>query len=47
MMTLDFKAKQHTYAHDLTVPYRTLEVYDDRSLNPAGADDNLIIHDAK
>ena len=47
MMTLDFKGKQHIYAHHLTVPYRTLEVDDDRSLNPAGANDNLIIHGAK
>ena len=41
---LEFKGKQHVYAHDLTVPYRPLEPDADRSLNPTGADDNLIIH---
>ena len=44
MPTLDFKGKQHIYAHHLTVPYRPLVTDDDRSLNPGGADDNLIIH---
>ena len=44
MPTLDFKGKQHIYAHHLTVPYRPLSPDADRSLNPAGADDNLIIH---
>ena len=44
MPTLDFKGKQHIYAHHLTVPYRPLVLDADRSLNPAGADDNLIIH---
>ena len=44
MPTLDFKGKQHIYAHHLTVPYRPLEADLGRSLNPAGADDNLIIH---
>ena len=44
MPTLEFKGKQHIYAHHLTVPYRPLEPDDDRSLNPTGADDNLIIH---
>ena len=44
MPTLDFKGKQHIYAHHLTVPYRQLVRDDERSLNPAGADDNLIIH---
>ena len=44
MPTLDFKGKQHIYAHHLTVPYRPLEPDAARSLNPAGADDNLIIH---
>ena len=41
--TLDFKGKQHIYAHHLTVPYRTLEPDAARSLNPAGDDDNLIM----
>ncbi len=44
MPTLDFKGKQHIYAHHLTVPYRPLVPDDGRSLNPGGADDNLIIH---
>ena len=42
--TLEFKGKQHIYAHHLTVPYRPLEPDPTRSLNPAGVDDNLIIH---
>ena len=44
MPTLEFKGKQHIYAHHLTVPYRPLEPDPGRSLNPAGVDDNLIIH---
>ena len=44
MPTLDFKGKQHIYAHHMTVPYRCLVPGPDRSLNPADADDNLIIH---
>ena len=44
MPTLDFKGKQHIHAHHLIVPYRPLEPDDKRSLHPAGADDNLIIH---
>ena len=45
MPTLDFKGKQHIYAHHLTVPYRPLVPDTERSLNSAGiADDNLIIH---
>ena len=44
MPTLDFKGKQHIYAHHLTVPYRPLVADAGRSLNPDGADDNLIIH---
>ncbi len=44
MPTLDFKGKQHIYAHHLSVPYRPLVPDADRSLNPGGADDNLIIH---
>ena len=44
MPTLDFKGKQHIYAHHLTVPYCPLEPDDDRSLNSTGVDDNLIIH---
>ncbi len=44
MPTLDFKGKQHIYAHHLTVPYRPIEPDESRSCNPAGIDDNLIIH---
>ena len=44
MPSLEFKGKQHIYAHHLTVPYRQLVPDDDRSLDPAGADDNLIVH---
>ena len=44
MPDLEFKGKQFIYAHHLTVPYRPLVPDDAKSLNPAGADDNLIIH---
>ena len=44
MPTLDFKGKQHIYAHHLTVPYRPLVADAERSLNPADVDDNLVIH---
>ena len=44
MPTLDFKGKQHIYAHHLTVPYRPLVPDAGRSLHSTGADDNLIIH---
>ena len=44
MPELEFKGKQHIYAHHMTVPYRPLVPDNDRSLNPAGADVNLIIH---
>ena len=44
MPTLEFKGKYHIYAHHHSVPYRPLVADDERSLNPAGADDNLIIH---
>ena len=44
MPVLDFKGKQHVYAHHLTVPCRPLVPDDARSANRAGADDNLIIH---
>ncbi len=43
MPTLDFKGKQHIYAHHLTVPYRPLESDETRSCHPNGIDDNLII----
>ena len=44
MPTLEFKGKQHIYAHHLAVPYRPLVADADKSVNPADADDNLIIH---
>ena len=44
MPTLEFKGKQHIYAHHLTVPYRSLESDEIRSRNPTDTDDNLIIH---
>ena len=44
MPTLDFKGKQHIYAHHLTVPYRPLIPDAGRSMNAADSDDNLIIH---
>ncbi len=44
MPTLEFKGKQHIYAHHLTVPYRPLEPDETRSCNPTNEDDNLIIH---
>ena len=44
MPTLDFKGKQHIYAHHLSVPYRPLIPDESRSCNAVGSDDNLIIH---
>ena len=51
MPTLDFKGKQHIYAHHLAVPYRPLIPDADKSVKrdtgngaPAAHDDNLIIH---
>ena len=44
MPTLDFKGKQHIYAHHLTVPYKPLEPDESRSCNSADVDGNLIIH---
>ena len=44
MPALEFKGKQHIYAHHLTVPYRPLLPDPARSCRPAGAGDNLIIH---
>ncbi|MCY4055528.1 MAG: site-specific DNA-methyltransferase [Cyanobacteria bacterium MAG CAR4_bin_6] len=44
MPTLEFKGKQHVYAHHLTVPYRPLVPDGGKSLHPADVDDNLIIH---
>ena len=44
MPVLEFKGKQHIYAHHLTVPYRPLLPDRERSCRSAGADDNLIVH---
>ena len=44
MPMLDFKGKQHIYAHHLTVPYRPLMPDVGRSMNAEDSDDNLIIH---
>ena len=44
MPTLEFKGKQHIYAHHLSVPYRPLIPDESRSCNAVGSDDNLIIH---
>ena len=44
MPMLEFKGKQHIYAHHMTVPYRPLEPDVNHSVNPGGMDDNLIIH---
>ena len=44
MPVLEFKGKQHIYAHHLSVPYRPLLPDPARSCHPGGADDNLIIH---
>ena len=44
MPILEFKGKQHIYAHHLTVPYRPLVPDESRSLNSSGSEDNLIIH---
>ena len=44
MPTLEFKGKQHIYAHHLTVPYQPLEPDESRSCNSSSVDVNLIIH---
>ncbi|MDE2774656.1 MAG: site-specific DNA-methyltransferase [Chloroflexota bacterium] len=51
MPTLEFKGKNHIYAHHLTVPYRPLQLDESRSLLPESdngktslTDQNLIIH---
>ena len=51
MPTLEFKGKNHIYAHHLTVPYRPLEIDSSRSVLPGtqsgealSIDQNLIIH---
>ncbi len=44
MPTLEFKGKHHIYAHHLSVPYRQLQLDENRSCNLSGKEDNLIIH---
>ena len=44
MPTLEFKGKQHIYAHHLTVPYKPLKPDERLSCNSSDIDDNLIIH---
>ena len=44
MPTLEFKGKQHIYAHHLTVPFRTLEVDTGKSLNENYPPPSKIIH---
>ena len=44
MPTLDFKGKQHVYAHHLTVPWRPLVPHPAKSVGSGAIDDNLIIH---
>ena len=44
MPTLDFKGKQHIYAHHLTVPWRPLVPNPEKSIGTGAIDDNLIIH---
>ena len=44
MPTLDFKGKQHVYAHHLAVPQRPLLPDLEKSVSDGAIDDNLIIH---
>ena len=44
MSALEFKGKQHIYAHHLTVPYRPLVPDPARSVGEPATDGNLIIH---
>ena len=44
MAAIEFKGKQHIYAHHLSVPYRPLVIDAERSLDPVESGDNLIIH---
>jgi hypothetical protein len=46
MPTLDFKGKQHIYAHHLTVPYRPLVPDPAKSAPPADYSANVLIVDA-
>ena len=44
MPTLEFKGKNHIYAHHLTVPYRPLIPDPSKSVSPSPSGGNLIIH---
>ena len=44
MPILDFEGKEIIHSYHYSVPHRPLLPDESRSLNPAGADDNLIIH---
>ena len=44
MPTLEFKGKQHIWAHHLTVPYRPLVPDPEKSVGEPAIDGNLIIH---
>ena len=44
MPTLDFKGKQHIYAHHLSVPYRQLIPDESKSVSSGSDSGNLIIH---
>ena len=45
MPTLDFKGKQHIYAHHLTVPYRPLIADESKSVAANGT--NVLSEDAQ
>ncbi len=44
MPTLEFKGKQHIWAHHLTVPYRPLVPDPEKSVGEPAIDGNLVIH---
>lgn len=44
MPALEFKGKQHIYAHHLTVPFRPLVPVSEKSVGTAAIDGNLVIH---
>ena len=44
MSTLDFKGKQHIYAHHLSVPFRQLIPDESKSVTSGSDSGNLIIH---
>ena len=44
MPTLEFKGKQHIWAHHLTVPYRPLVPVPEKSVGEPAIDGNLVVH---